>query len=196
MLVKSRTFKSLFLGIILALFLIVPLAAQSFDYDTPVEFRERNLSGPRLGITYIPGQGELVNKLDKVGIGTTLSQFGWHFEYQIVPEGGGPSFIIEAVPMVAGVEYGKLIPSVTVAMGIRLPNGIEFGLGPNLMFGMNELEKIKEDGKKVDPILSALTVAVGKSINYSGVSIPINLVFTTNPKGNRISLIFGYAIAD
>jgi hypothetical protein len=188
--------KLILAGLLFSLIMILPLTAQTFDYDAPVEFRERNLSGPRLGITYIPGQGELVNKLDKVGIGTTLSQFGWHFEYQVVPKGGGPSFIIEFIPMVAAVEYGTPIPSATLAMGIRLPNGIEFGLGPNVMVGMKELEKDKELAKKTEPVLSALTIAIGKSINYSGVSIPINLVFTTNPKGNRISLIFGYAIAN
>ena len=157
------------------------LFSQSFERQ--VTFAERNLSGPRLGVTYIPGNGELVQDLKERNIGQSLSQFGWHFEWQVVPEGGGPQFVVELVPLIAGVEYGKLIPSGTIAMGIRMPNGIEFGMGPNLLFG----------GK--DIINSALVIAVGKSIDYSGVSIPLNLVFATNPSGNRISFIFGYAIA-
>ena len=36
-------------------------------------------------------------------------------------------------PFVSGVEYGKFILNGTVAFGVRLPNGIEFGLGPNLL---------------------------------------------------------------
>jgi hypothetical protein len=146
-----------------------------------VEFSKRNLGGPRLGITYLPGNTELVKKLGDHDVGRTLSQFGWHFEYQVVPKGYGPSFVVEIVPLVAGVEYGKLIPSLTLAMGVRFPNGFEFGMGPNLLAG-------------TDDVYSALVFAVGKSINYGGVSIPLNLVYATNPSGNRISFIFGYAI--
>jgi predicted metallo-beta-lactamase superfamily hydrolase len=43
-------------------------------------------------------------------------------------------------------------------------------------------------------VTSALMIAAGKSFNFGGVSIPLNLALTTNPKGYRISFIFGYAI--
>ena len=148
-----------------------------------IVFLERNLSGPRLGFTTIPGEGLLTDELGKRGIGRLLSQFGWHFEYQVIPDGGGPQFVVQFVPLVAGVEYGTLIPSATLAMGIRFPEGFEFGLGPNVLVG----------GDK--GINTALVMAVGKSFNYGGVSIPVNLVFTTNPSGNRFSFIFGYAIS-
>lgn len=158
------------------------VSAQTRDPYIKVTFAERNMGGPRLGVTFIPGKGKLVKKLKKNGIGRTISQFGWHFEYAVIPEGGGPSFIIEFIPLIGGVEYGKFVPSTTLAMGVRMPSGFEFGMGPNLLF----------DGDKVN---SALVMAIGKSFNYSGVSIPINLVFVTNPDGNRFSVIFGYAIA-
>jgi hypothetical protein len=177
-------FGKLFLLFIIATFLSVPLFAQDLKYQTPtVLFQERNLSGPRLGVTMIPGDGKLVNRLDSLGIGRTISQFGWHFEWQVIPEGGGPQFVVELIPMVGGVEYGKIIPSATLAMGVRLPNGIEFGMGPNLLYG----------GENV--VHSSLVLAVGKSFNYGGVSIPINLAYATNPEGNRISVVFGYAIS-
>ncbi len=147
-----------------------------------VTFEQVNLSGPRLGITYVPGNGVLSQTLHDKSIGTTLSQFGWQFEYLVVPEGGGPSFVVQFVPLVAAVEYGTLIPSASLALGVRMPSGIEFGLGPNLLVG----------GSK--GINTALVVAVGKSFNYGGVSIPLDLVYATNPEGSRISLIFGYAI--
>ncbi|MCK5051436.1 MAG: hypothetical protein KAS53_06855 [Candidatus Cloacimonetes bacterium] len=159
------------------------ISAQTENPNTPIRFSERNMGGPRLGITYIPGDGELVQKLKDNGIGNTISQFGWHFEYAVIPEGGGPSFVIELIPLVGGVEYGKFVPSATLAMGVRMPNGIEFGMGPNLLYGGG------------DNVNSALVLAIGKSFNYGGVSIPINLVFVTNPDGNRVSVIFGYAIA-
>lgn len=147
-----------------------------------VTFEQLNLAGPRLGITYVPGNGRLSQTLREKAMGSTLSQFGWQFEYLVVPEGGGPSFVVQFVPLVAGVEYGTLIPSGSLALGVRMPSGIEFGLGPNLLVGGNK------------GISTALVIAVGKSFNYGGVSIPLDLVFATNPDGNRISLIFGYAI--
>ena len=159
------------------------ISAQTENPNMPIRFSKRNMGGPRLGITYIPGDGELVQKLKDNGIGNTISQFGWHFEYAVIPEGGGPSFVIELIPLVGGVEYGKFVPSATLAMGVRMPNGIEFGMGPNLLYGGG------------DNVNSALVLALGKSFDYGGVSIPINLVFVTNPDGNRVSVIFGYAIA-
>ncbi len=42
---------------------------------------------------------------------------------------------------------------------------------------------------------TALVAAIGKSFNYDGVSIPVNLAFATSPAGNRVSVVFGYAIA-
>lgn len=162
-----------------------PARAQLKDVQQEVAFTERNLGGPRLGVTYVMGggNGELVKKLKDKGIGPLISQFGWHFEYQIIPEGGGPQFVIQAVPFLGAVEYGTVIPSLTVAMGVRLPEGFEFGLGPNVIVG----------GEK--GVNTSLVAAVGKSFNYGGVSIPVNLAFATSPRGNRISVVFGYAIA-
>ena len=150
--------------------------------ENEVTFEQWNLGGPRLGVTYIPGNGTLRQALHDKQIGAGLSQFGWQFEYLVFPQGGGPSFVVQFVPLVAGVEYGTLIPSASLALGVRMPNGIEFGLGPNLLIGGNK------------GVNTALVMAVGKSFNYGGVSIPLDLVVATNPDGNRISLVFGYAI--
>lgn len=157
-------------------------ASGQITHQQKVLLGERNLSGPRLGVTLIPGQGELVQKLKENNLGTTISQFGWHFEWQIRPDMGGPAFVIETIPLLGGVEYGKVIPSISLIMGVRLPNGIEFGMGPNaLMTGEDEVN-------------SSLILAVGKSFDYGGVSIPINLAYSTNPAGNRVSIMFGYSI--
>lgn len=158
--------------------------AQTQFPDHEVILEHRNLSGPRLGVTYVVGDGELWDDLQDNEMGRLLSQFGWHFEYQVIPQGGGPQFVVQFVPLVAGVEYGKFIPSATLAMGVRFPNGIEFGLGPNVLGVGGE-----------DVVKTALVIGVGKSFNYGGVSIPVNLVLATNPEGNRFSIIFGYAIA-
>lgn len=167
------------------LFLIVFLIAASIHSyaqpQEPVKFSQRNLGGPRLGITYVYAKGEFKNELNRINVGPLVSQFGWHFEYQIVPETPGPSFVIQFIPLVGGVEYGKLIPGASLAFGIRFPGGFEFGMGPNVL---TSEEKVS----------TALVLAFGKSFDYGGVSIPINIAFTTNPDGQRISFIFGYAI--
>jgi len=163
---------------VLSLMLSSSAYAQSGDV---VNLAERNLGGPRLGVTYVTGS-ELVQKLADRNIGRLISQFGWHFEYQVIPDGIGPSFVIQFVPLIGAVEYATFLPSATLAMGVRFPSGIEFGMGPNII--------VTEQN-----VTSSLVLAVGQSINYGGVSIPVNLVAATNPKGTRLSFVFGYAIA-
>ena len=174
----------LFTVLVALLLSIVSSDVWSQTFASPTEevtFSRRSLNGPRLGATYVLGQNSLTQALRERRIGTLISQFGWHFEYQVIPDGEGPSFVIEAVPLVGGVEYGTLIPSGTLAMGVRFPSGWEFGMGPNVL--------VTDKAVK-----TALVMAVGKSINYGGVSIPLNLVLATNPDGNRLSFVFGYAI--
>lgn len=153
------------------------------DRERRVIFSRRNLGGPRLGVTYVFDNTALARYLDRQGIGRQLSQFGWHFEYQVIPDGDGPQFVVQLTPLVAGVEYGKVIPGATMAMGIRFPSGWEFGLGPNVIAGTGDTSP------------TSLVVGAGKTFNYGGVSIPLNLVYATNPDGTRLSFIIGYAIA-
>ena len=166
--------------------LVGPAAAQQTS-DTLPRLVERNLSGPRFGLTYVGIKEELKELLPPGEFHRVISQFGWHFERQITPEvRGGPQFVIQFVPMVAGVEHGSFIPNATLAVGIRLPSGFEAGIGPNI-----QLPKNLEKGGRVT---SALLVAVGKTFHYGGVSIPVNIAYAINPNGNRVSFILGYAI--
>ena len=162
------------------------VSAAAGDDEYPVTFDKRNLNGPRFGMTYIAGDGELYKQLEKNNMGRVVSQFGWHFERQVIPEGGGPQFVVQFVPMLAAVEYGKLIPNFTLAMGVRMPRGWEFGMGPNFFMSRDETDNVR--------MRTSLLVAVGRSFRYGGVSIPINIAAATAPEGNRFSLIFGYAI--
>ncbi len=179
---KTRTMLIL-LGMVLMIG-ITPVLAK--EIEVPVEFNRRNMGGPRFGVTYIAGNTELWRELERQDVGRVVSQFGWHFERQVIPDGGGPQFVIQFLPMIAGVEYGKFVPGATLAMGIRMPQGWEFGMGPNVVATKNEFDNAKAR--------TSLIVALGKSFNYGGVSIPINLAVSTAPEGNRYSLIFGYAI--
>jgi hypothetical protein len=179
---KTRT-TLIMLGLVLISGIMPALAK---EIEVPVEFNRRNMGGPRFGVTYIAGDTELYKELQAQNVGRVISQFGWHFERQIIPDGGGPQFVVQFVPMIAGVEYGKFVPGATLAMGIRMPRGWEFGMGPNIVATKNDLDKIKAR--------TSLIVALGKSINYGDVSLPINFAVSTSPDGNRYSVIFGYAI--
>jgi len=153
--------------------------------EEPVQFDRDDLSGPRFGLTYVVGDGRIASRLAENDMERALSQFGWHFERRVTPRGGGPQFVVEAVPMISGVEYGTVIPNVTLAMGVRFPSGWEFGIGPNVIATGFEDE---------DDIQTSLVTAVGYSFQYSGVSLPVNLAVANSPEGSRISLIIGYAI--
>ena len=153
--------------------------------EPPVEFDKTDMSGPRFGFTYVVGRGDLVDELENNDMGRPLSQFGWHFERRVTPDGGGPQFVVQAVPMLGGVEYGKVVPNLTLAMGIRFPRGWEFGIGPNaILVGSDDSE----------PVQTSLVTSIGYSFDYGGVSLPVNVALATNPEGSRISLVFGYAI--
>jgi hypothetical protein len=173
-----------------AVICLAPLSSGLAQDEKPVEFTERNLSGPRLGLTFFPGSDDspLIQALEAEGIGRMVSQFGWHFEHRVTPKSGGPSFVIQWVPLLAGVEYGKFIPSLTLALGIRFPSGYEFGLGPNILLTKALTENAEETFN------TSLVLVVGKSFDFSGVSIPVNLAYVRSPLGERIGIIFGYAI--
>lgn len=173
---------------LIAAVLIIP-AGHAVGQATPDNLPrlvERNLSGPRFGITYVGMKRDLRERLPEGTFHRIVSQFGWHFEHQITPEGGGPQFVLQFVPMLAGVEHGRITPNVTFAMGVRLLGGFEGGLGPNLQLPTN-LESASVTS-------SALLLAVGKTLDYGGVSIPFNITYAINPNGNRVSFVIGYAI--
>ncbi len=159
------------------------------------DLKTRKLNGPRLGLTYVAQgdflgrSGDLQQGLEEHDIGAVISQFGWHFEWLVTPENGGPSFVTQLTPFIGGVEYATVIPSVSLVLGLRMPNGFELGLGPSVLLKVSE---ITENGS--NPVSSSLVVAIGKSIDFSGVSVPLNLALSTNNSGTRISFIFGYAM--
>ena len=160
--------------------------------DKDLEMTRKKLNGPRLGISYVPGwdwadqNGEFRARLEERGMGPTISQFGWHFEWLVAPQGGGPAFVTELLPFIGGVEYGKVIPSTSLVFGIRMPVGFEFGMGPNVMTTFDP----------DNPIHTSLLIAVGQSLSFGEVQIPLNIAILTNKTGNRLSFVFGYALPD
>jgi hypothetical protein len=152
-----------------------PLAAQAQPDAVPV-LEAREISGPRLGFTYMTGP-TAKQKLADNNLDPFMSLFGWHFEQIVRPQSGGPMFVIQEVVLVAGVDQGTAIPTGSLLFGIRFPGGLEFGMGPNL-----------------SPMGTALAVGIGKSFRYGGVTIPINLALVRSQGALRYTFLFGYAI--
>lgn len=145
-----------------------------------VKFTKRGLGGPRLGFTIVPGNSDLGQALDEKNINRIISQFGWHFEHRVIANDFGPAFVIEFVPLLGGVEYGKPILSFSLLFGIRMPSGYEFGVGPNMIVASKAY--------------SGLVIGLGKTFDVQGVSIPLNVAYATSPGGGRIAFMVGYAI--
>ena len=155
-------------------------ASQQVTEPEEMQFSKKNLGGPRLGFTHIPGNTELAQKVKEEGMNPVISQFGWHFEHRVIASGNGPAFVIEFIPLIGGVEYAKPLLSVSLMFGIRMPSGYEFGVGPNLLFAKQ--------------VRSGLVIALGKTFDVQGVSIPLNLAYATSPSGARLAFLVGYAL--
>ncbi len=173
------------IGALLLAAVTTATARQSDTLTDMSSLRHHKLSGPRLGMTYVVHGSEFARKLDDREIDNFISQFGWHFEWVVRPEGGGPAFVTELMPFLGGVEYGTVIPSLSLVLGIRGPRGFELGMGPNVLVTLD----------KKEPVSTTLVVGVGKSLNISGVQIPLNLAVSTNRDGQRLSFVFGYALS-
>jgi len=135
-----------------------------------------------MGVTYLMSNSNVMKKTLQTDV-PIMSQFGWQFEWGTYPLSGGPAFVFELVPFFSGVEYGYFIPSINTIIGIRLPSGFEFGMGPNIAIGVND-----------KAFSTSLTLAIGKTFNFDGVYLPFNLACVTGRYGSRLSFIFGYAL--
>ncbi|GAA4368108.1 hypothetical protein GCM10023185_40560 [Hymenobacter saemangeumensis] len=133
------------------------------------------LSGPRLGVTYLT-QGVADKIGEKVpGLSPVLSQFGWQFETRLFRMPNGVSGLLEVIPLVAGLEQGKFLPSISGILGMRGAKGLEFGVGPNLT-----------------PLGTSVVLAVGTSFRSNGINFPVNLAVVPGNGGARISLLVGF----
>jgi hypothetical protein len=152
-----------------------PLAAQQSSDSVPVMER-RELDGPRVGFTYITGP-KADARLHELNLKPLMSLFGWHFEQVSRPRNGGPMLVAQQIFLIAGLDQGIAIPSGSLLVGIRLQNGFEFGMGPNL-----------------SPVGAALAMGFGKSLRMGGATIPLNVALVMSQGAMRTSFLAGYAI--
>lgn len=165
-----------------------PAAAQTRDslQDIPEEMRARRLprqrlSGPRFGFTTFTG--DVARLRNQIGKESIMSQFGWQFETQIVSTQSGNQALMEWVVLVGGVEQDELNLSLSWLAGYRLPNGLEFGAGPNV--------SVRKDG---DEPTTSMVVAGGATLPFGEMYVPINLAVAFAEGGPRITTLVGWII--
>ena len=176
----------------------------------------QQLAGPRIGMTLITAGStadffhkgsdyveykdaykDATHKLGETGYALT-TQYGWQWESRFADGGGEVVGIVEWVALVAGMEQGKFLPSLTSVIGARTANGFEAGVGPSLsLSGVG------------------MVFAIGKNFKSGSLNMPVNLVFMpgkdtdgswyneiddsyndyTYSSGARISLMVGFNLS-
>ncbi len=173
--------RTLFLTILFCTSIVLSVKAQNTDsiktksftsskVITPVE-----LSGPRLGFTYIT-PGESADVLEKdLGMTPFFTQFGWQFETQYFALENGTAGLVEFVGLIGGLEQNKFLPSGSLLIGVRGPSGGEFAFGPNLSLSG-----------------ASFVIAAGHTFKNGNLNFPVNFAVVPSSKGIRFSLLFGF----
>src|SRR5262245_56103383 len=164
--------------ILLFVSVAVPAAAQTQTPDItipPPPLKTVSLSGPRFGVTAL-SQG-VVDKLHErsIDVSSTITQFGWQFEKEFYSKSGGVAAMNEFVLLFGGREQGAGLPSLSWMVGLRSPNGAEFGIGPNLT-----------------PAGVALALAAGVTFRSGALNVPMTFAVVPSKAGTRISMLTGF----
>ncbi|MDE0979682.1 MAG: hypothetical protein OSA78_06790 [Flavobacteriales bacterium] len=127
------------------------------------------LEGPRFGVSFISdgSTAQMLQRkfdmdsaafaMDPNGSSIT-TQYGWQWEKRFADNGGDVVGLVEWVVMVAGMEKGMFLPSLTTMVGVRGKSGFEFGTGPNLsLAGLG------------------FVFAVGYNVRSGDLNFPVNL---------------------
>ena len=152
----------------------------------PEEMRVRqlprqHLSGPRFGFTTFTG--DVARMRNAIGKEALMSQFGWQFETQIVSTGSGNQALMEWVVLVGGLEQDEANLSLSWLAGYRLPNGLEFGVGPSV--------SVRKEGG--DPTTS-MVVAGGATLPFGELYVPLNMAVAFAEGGPRITTLVGWIV--
>jgi hypothetical protein len=137
-----------------------------------------SLSGPRFGVSLV--KGDNANRLkDKFDVNPIVSQFGWQFETRFLSTPDGFAGLSEWIPLVAGVEQGVFLPSLTWLIGFRTGKGSEIGFGPNISLG------------GVGLVLAGGITARTETLNF-----PFNLAVALYKKSVTVTFLVGFNAAD
>lgn len=172
------------MALVMATFAPVPTTAQDTIPDSlkARTLPRQHLSGPRFGFTAFTG--DVADLRRAAGKQAIMSQFGWQFETQIVSTTNGNQALMEWVVLVGGVEQDEMNLSVSWLAGYRLPNGVEFGVGPNVSVRREALD---------DPTTS-MVMAAGATMPFGELYVPMNVAMAFAEGGPRITALLGWII--
>jgi len=139
-----------------------------------------SLAGPRIGVVYMTASpattflngdlyledmGELPPDYDDIAKGALTTLYGWQWENRFA-DGGDVTGVVEWIVLVAGMEKGKFLPSVSSMVGARTASGLEFAVGPNLS-------------------MSGIAMVFGMGYNFKSgdLNIPVNFAFVPGRAG-------------
>lgn len=156
--------------------------AATFPGETGSGGVERlSLAGPRFGVTAFTGDVAAGRRqLDKSAF---MTQFGWQAETQIVAMDTGHQALIEWVFLLGGVEQGETNLSGAFIAGYRLPNGVEFGAGPNLSYS-----------SMTQSTTTSMLLAAGITLPMGELRVPINMAVALAEGGPRITTLVGWVV--
>ena len=181
--------------------------------------QELDNTGPRLGYTFVTGKSSKILMDNSYNGGfdywsPSMFSFGFQFE-KVFLNSGNFQALVEGIPMIAGIEYGRFIPSATILMGMRnSATGWEFAIGPNFTSttlgngyydaggvwhsefdpsydptGFNVEKRLDSRGDLA--LNSGLLIGVGKTFKSGRMNYPVNVFVVPPAKGN--SWRFGFS---
>ena len=193
----------------------------AFDSSVNKPNQEKvSLSGPRMGVAFYTG--ETANRLrlaeNKGGYDMVpvMFQFGYQFEVQYIGQGNFQA-LAEFLPMISGLDQGKIIPSFTILNGLRDNRlGIEIAFGPTFIFNKrakgyygNNVWHLEGEWTSSQPnpnnlvtrldirgengITAGFIFAVGKTFKSGRLNIPVNAYVRPDYKnGSQYGISVGF----
>lgn len=181
--------------------------------------------GPRMGATFLTGYIGTMMTREKAAGGyggnPFMFQFGYQFEKQYLNEGNFQA-LFEVIPMITGLDQGRVIPSLTLLNGLRNNvNGWEFAFGPNFAisrsaegyFPNNDQNEnfvvgypqqggatgdiVTAPDSRGDVVIAAgFLVAAGKTFKSGKLNIPVNIFWVPGKYGSRFGISMGWNAKD
>ena len=161
--------------IIYSFSLFSQLFCQVDSTSKEINIKPINLSGPRMGVTYLSESFiDAIKEKHNMDLNPVFLQFGWHFEHRFFSTRNGSTAVSEWILLIGGFEQEKFLPSITWLFGFRTQSGIEFGAGPNLSLSG-----------------TSVVIATGITLQFNEINFPINLAVATSKSGPRFTLLVG-----
>jgi hypothetical protein len=165
-------------SIIIAVLLMGTLCGQDGTARGDSKTSPVNLSGPRIGFTYLSDSfvDRIKDRYD-MKLNPWIAQFGWQFETRFFTVRSGATAVTEWIFLVGGFEQEKFLPSLSWLIGMRSSKGFEMGMGPNLAVSG-----------------TSVVLAAGITLRSDEINFPINVAVASSKSGPRYSFLVGFNI--